>query len=696
MGREEVQNMAPPPENAKFENKLSKGSEVEKAEKVLDRPDSTGIFVQGLVHGIDIWLTVDTGASRTIVSKKIYDQLPRGSKPRLRKGVLKGNIEQAGGTPLENYGIAKLEIKIGRCSKLKDVVIADISDDVLLGMDFGKTIDVITSESCIKVDGVSIPCIHVKPRQLRRVFAATTTEVPGMAELLPTNFAECTGDEEEYEEALIEPSQGFLERHPVVMATTLVRTLEKKSRLARVMNPNSEVVVIHQGTTVGFLEPYDAKSGIIFEQEDESESRNMGNLRRIKLGLCSEDCVEYSLKGTHDKGLLGESSLKYSQVKSKNGLEVEDAKTSNSGWETYSAEIIKEDSDYTGDAKRVQALNSGYKRQEYTELRDSTLPDCLRALFEEATKGRTPGEKERILNLLHEYHDIYSKDETDLGCTHLTEHMIDTGNSPPIKQHPHRTPIALANEEKAEIEKLQTQGIIEESTSPWASPIVLVKKKNGKLRLCVDYRKVNAVTTKDAYPLPRTQDCLDAMSNATIFSTLDMTSGYNQIPVREGDIQKTAFITKHGLFQYKTMPFGLCNAPATFQRVMELALRGLQWVTCLIYLDDVIIFATTFEEHLLRLKQVFDRIRKANLKLQPGKCHLFQTEVEFLGHIVSKDGIKPNHCNISKIQQWKRPTNVTEVRQFLGLCSYYRRFVKNFSAIAKPLTDLTKKESKLE
>lgn len=157
------------------------------------------------------------------------------------------------------------------------------------------------------------------------------------------------------------------------------------------------------------------------------------------------------------------------------------------------------------------------------------------------------------------------------------------------------------------------------------------------------------MTVKDAYPLPRIQDCLDAVADSQLFSTLDITSAYNQIPVRAEDIPKTAFITKYGLYEYTQMSFGLCNAPATFQRVMELALAGLQWVTCLIYLDDVVIYSKTVEEHLSRLGDVLSRIQKANLKLKPEKCHLFQQEVKFLGHVVSGRGVLPDPDNIDKV-----------------------------------------------
>ena len=235
------------------------------------------------------------------------------------------------------------------------------------------------------------------------------------------------------------------------------------------------------------------------------------------------------------------------------------------------------------------------------------------------------------------------------------------------------------------------QGSVRPSKAPWSSPIVLVRKKDGSVRPCVDYRRVNLVTRKDAFPLPKIDTCLDAVTGSTLFSTLDISSAYNQVPVREADIPKTAFVTKAGLFEYTTMPFGLSNSPATFQRVMEIALSGLQWLTCIIYLDDVIVYGRDVPDHLERLREVLGRIRQANLKLKPSKCHLFQDEVPFLGHIITKDGVLPNPENVRKVVEWPPPQTVTEVRAFLGLANYYRRFVKDFAKVAQPLTQLTKK-----
>ena len=257
--------------------------------------------------------------------------------------------------------------------------------------------------------------------------------------------------------------------------------------------------------------------------------------------------------------------------------------------------------------------------------------------------------------MLQAHSDTFSKDEFDIGMTTLTEHVIDVGSQRLIKQPPRRVPTAFADEEEKVVKQLEEQGIIRASTSPWASPIVLVRKKSGKIRPCVDYRRLNAVTIKDAFPLPRITDCLDAVADATMFSCFDVTSGYHQIPVKESDVPKTAFCTKYGLYEYTSMPMGLTNSPATFQRFMELALRGLQWHTCLIYLDDIVVFGKTFDEHLQRVEEVLDRIKAAGLKLKPEKCQLFHREVDFLGHLVSADGIKPNPHNIAKKSSGRNP-----------------------------------------
>ena len=218
-----------------------------------------------------------------------------------------------------------------------------------------------------------------------------------------------------------------------------------------------------------------------------------------------------------------------------------------------------------------------------------------------------------------------------------------------------------------------------------------MRKNNGTLRFCIDYRRLNRVTRKDAYPLPRVDDALDMMSGCNWFTTLDLVSGYWQVEVHPQDKAKTAFTTPEGWFEFNVMPFGLCNGPATFQRLMDAVLAGLQWTTCVVYIDDVLIPGKSFTDHLYNISCVLARLRQANLKLQPTKCVFARKRVPFLGFIISSEGIATDPSKIEKVATWPTPTCRRDVQQFLGFANYYRRFIRNFSDVAKPLHRLTEK-----
>ena len=219
--------------------------------------------------------------------------------------------------------------------------------------------------------------------------------------------------------------------------------------------------------------------------------------------------------------------------------------------------------------------------------------------------------------------------------------------------------------------------VIKPSHSPWSSPIILVRKKDGSTRFCIDFRKVNSITKKDAYTLPRVDDTLDTLGGSKIFSTLDLASGYWQVEVAEEDRLKTAFTTPEELYEFKVMPFELCNAPATFQRLMDHVLNDLKWTECLVYFDDIVVIGKTFQEHVYHLGTVLLRLRQAGLKLQTAKCNFCQQKlIRFLGHIILADGVAADPDKTKVISNLPTPTDKRDVQQFLGLVNYYRRFIK--------------------
>ncbi len=256
---------------------------------------------------------------------------------------------------------------------------------------------------------------------------------------------------------------------------------------------------------------------------------------------------------------------------------------------------------------------------------------------------------------MENYADVFVNGPNDpLGCTRDTEHLIDTGDSRPIKQRPYRIPVHLQTVVNQQVAEMLERGLIRSSTSPWSSPIVLAPKKDGNYRFCVDFRRLNSVTKKDAQPMPRIDDILDQLGGARCFSTLDLASGYWQVPLREEDREKTAFSVGVNHYEFTVMPFGLTNAPATFQRMMSTILKGVKG--CLVFLDDIIIFADTWEEHHLILEEVLGRIRAAGLKLKREKCQFGKSSVKFLGHVVSAQGTEPDPEKVKAVQDFPTPT----------------------------------------
>lgn len=298
--------------------------------------------------------------------------------------------------------------------------------------------------------------------------------------------------------------------------------------------------------------------------------------------------------------------------------------------------------------------------------------------------------KDRLRCKLAERSHVFSVSEWDVGLAKGVEHTIRLSDSRPFRQRSRRLTPADIEDVRQHLQELLCAGIIKESRSPYASPIVIVRKKNGTIRMCIDYRLLNSRTVPDQYTTPCIDEALDSLSGSKWFSVLDLRSGYYQISMAEEDKEKTAFICPLGFFQFERMPQGITGAPATFQRLMEKTVGDMNLLQVLVYLDDLIVFGKSLEEHEERLLKVLDRLGEAGLKISLDKCQFCQPEVKYLGHIVSAQGVSPDPQKIEAVTNWSQPQDLKSLRSFLGFCGYYRRFIANYASIVRPLTELTK------
>ena len=535
-------------------------------------------------------------------------------------------------------GIADIEIQIGSLKFEWPIYIAPIGDDLLLGCDviYEKDITINTRRG-LEVLGEWIECDVVRKMDtLARVVLKETVTVPPNSEVILAGQGVNT-DSLDTRYCSVEPT--VEDERNILVARSFVDPYRKTIPI-RLVNFERFPVKIRKNYLLGELHPV-----IYFE--------NFGN----------ENCPDNKV--------------------SSNDL-CSDVKSNDIFSETGFPSIPEEWS-----CCRISSDNTV---DEGIEAEIPKLPDYLLDLYEKSVeKINDSKHKKKLAEVLLKNCDAFAKNKLDLGSCSVISHKIYTTGAKPIRQPLRRTPQGFEGEVEKYLQDQIANGVVVPSKSSWASPVCLVRKKDMSVRWCIDYRRLNDFTIKDAYPLPKISMCLDCLAEASVFSVMDLQSGYWQLKVAPEDRHKTAFITKYGLFEYTKMPFGLCNAPSTFQICMELIFRGMQWKTLLIYLDDIILYSSNLDDHFEKLDEVLSRLKRAGLKLKPSKCEFIKDEVVYLGHVVCRNGIKPNHKIIDSVENWKVPSSVKDVQKFLGLCNYYRSYVTRFSEVAAPLSSLTKK-----
>ncbi|KAM0008028.1 putative nucleotidyltransferase, Ribonuclease H [Helianthus debilis subsp. tardiflorus] len=265
-----------------------------------------------------------------------------------------------------------------------------------------------------------------------------------------------------------------------------------------------------------------------------------------------------------------------------------------------------------------------------------------------------------------------------------------------VAKAPYRLAPSEMQELSTQLQELLDKGFIRPSFSPWGAPVLFVKKKDGSLRMCIDYRELNKLTIKNRYPLPRIDDLFDQLQGSNYYSKIDLRSGYHQLRIQEESVPKTAFRTRYGHYEFLVMPFGLTNAPAVFIDLMNRVCKPYLDKFVIVFIDDILIYSRTKEEHEQHLRTKLELLKKEKLYAKFSKCEFWIRKVQFLGHVVNEKGIHVDPSKIEAIKNWEAPKTPTEVRQFLGLAGYYRRFIENFSKIAQPLTTLTQKDKKYD
>ena len=506
---------------------------------------------------------------------------------------------------------------------------------------------------------------------------AYTTTIPGMSEMNVAITLVHDDTNDRGAAYLFEPTPIPLMKGRMWRAAASLTTRQKSGELlVRVMNPTSTELTLFAGATMGTW-----------------EHLSMGQVAAVR--ALEKKPAERTPRGGVDAG-LAENVFTAAKVMVGDPLEsatdaspADDERRVLEALDVNGTDVLDPlaRTVFGDEGVEIRMDDKAAQQDAVEEVVHATDAE-LRAKVDEGGDHLDAEQKEKLFTLLQKFKYVFRKKP---GRTDVVKHVIDTGDNRPIRGGRYRQSEKDRATIREIVKDMSDMGVVRPSHSPWGASVVLVPKKDGSTRFCVDYRRLNEITAKDVYPLPRIDATLDQLGGCKYFTAMDLTSGYWQVDMDEKDAAKTAFITPDGLYEFTAMPFGLCNAPATFQRLMDNVLGSLRYEYALVYLDDVMVHSKTFEEHLEHLETVLTCLQDATLACKLKKCSFAQESTVYLGHVVSGQGIAPEPSKLDAVKVIAPPRSVKEIRMFLGFVGYYRRFINNFSAIAQPLNALLRK-----
>ena len=626
--------------------------------QIDERASLVVAFGTPLQKPIPLFGMIDTGSGVSILSLSAYKKIAPQHELNLSPYDLE--LFAANGKTITTVGIAEdVSFQLGgHTLKTNFVVIADHigSEDFLLGRNFLRTYNVLVDLAAMKVT--------IRNPKTPRIFKAVH---------------EVSDQEPSFVVSAEEVTLGPFERK--VVRAKIITQQPNEFHLRNVM-----------------VHPCSIRSNSLFDSEDTLTS--VGEDGVVFLALRNQTAKEgVRIK---EQTVVGKAVLTNFVF---NSVPIQDSREASK----LSAEFVNQvhrdlDLDTSSEfSSFAQNFLSSTEPSEMglseNEKRKRTDPQLLKPIpgpdLSSVLSSWGEGARDKLASVLSEYDDLFMKNKSDIGRCKIAKHRIELEP----EAIPHREGARRMSPDKAakanqEVQNLLALGLIQPSYSPWASGIVMVKKKSGELRFCCDFRPLNDVTVKDAFPLPRIDESLSRIANAKIFTSIDLAWAFWQIPLKKRDRRKTAFACELGLFEWRRMPFGLCNASATFQRSITRALQKIQQrhgSVVMAYIDDIVIATETIEDHLERIREVFECLREAGFKMRAEKCDFMRTETKYLGRVVSAEGIKPDPAAVSKIQEWMPPRNKEELQSFLGFANYYRDFIPFHAAKVQPMQELLRK-----